>query len=95
VQLQASRAVDEIEECCFARVASRGDPARDSVSDRRLLTSGEAFVGALDRRERFGTREVVGKRLDALSAQPFKLGSPSCKELGETVILPAHRGEAT
>ena len=95
MQLQARRAVDEVDERGAAGLAARSYPTRHAMGYRRLLAGAKSFVRARDARQRLDAGEGVGERLDAFGAQTLKLYTPRGEQLRKPVVFPAHRGEAT
>ena len=60
-----------------------------------LLVGGEPRVLGEHRRDLFDAVEVVGERLDSRLAQALELCPPCGEQVGQAVVFPAHRGEAT
>ena len=95
MQLDATGAIDEIEEGGAPGVAPSRQPPRDAVGRLRLLAVGEPRMGREHRRDRLNAVELVRKRLDPIGAQAFQLRAPRRQEVRELLLFPAHGGEAT
>ncbi len=81
LQLQAPRAIDEVEERHLALAAAGGEPAGDAVAHVGLLAVLEAGVGGEDAGDRLDAGELVREGIDAVGAQPVELRAPDGEQL--------------
>ena len=81
LQLQAARAVDEVEEGHLALAAARGEAAGDTVRHVGLLPVGEPRVRGKHVRGRLDARELVREGVDAVGAQLLELRAPDGEQL--------------
>ena len=81
MQLNAARAVDEVEERGLAVAPPRGDAPGDPVAVVGLLARGEPLVSGPDHRDVGPPLERVRERLDAGLAQSRQLGTPLREQL--------------
>ncbi len=86
LQLQAARAVDEVEERHLALAAASREAAGDAMRDPRLLAVGERCVRGQHVGRRLDAGELVREGVDAVGAQLVELGAPD----GEQLV--SHRG---
>ena len=90
MQLDAPRAVDEVEERRAPRLAPRRDPPRDAVRDRRLLPGRQPLVRRQHGRDRLDPVEVMRERLNPLRPQALELRPPSGQHITLSRFLRAH-----
>ena len=96
MDLEATGAVDQVDESGASGLATGSDATGDAMADRSLLAGREIGVPARDLRERLDARELVRERVDALGAQALELRAPRRENLREATLFSVHcAGEAT
>ena len=90
LQLDAPRAVVEVEEGHLALAAAGVQAPGHAVVRVGVLARGQVGVGGVDGADRRHAREGVRERLDAVGAESLELRPPRREELG--AFLLGHRG---
>src|SRR5262249_23454266 len=81
LQLDARRAVVEVEERHLALAAAGVQAPGDAVAVLGVLAGGQALVGGVDRRHRDDARIGVWEGFDAVGAETFELLPPRGEQL--------------
>ena len=90
LQLDAPRAVVEVEEGHLALAAAGVQAPGDAVARLGVLAGGQVGVRGVDRADRRHARIGVRERVDAVGAKALELRPPRREELG--ALLLGHRG---
>src|SRR5581483_1719060 len=76
LELDPTRAVDQVQEGHLALAAPRGQPPGDAVANRRLVPGRKPRMGRPHSGDRLNAVELVGKRVDPGGAEGLELAPP-------------------